>query len=94
MAALRDSGGHCTAAPSRTRAGPGRRGRIWWRGVFAFSGAGAFHAAFAVVAVGGQAVAQQVACAVVLVGDAGGSGVACRAGGLLKAQQAGWACWV
>lgn len=55
---------------------------------------GALHATFAVVAVGGQAVAQQVACVVELVGDAGGGAVACRAGGLLKAQQASLPCWV
>ena len=41
-------------------------------GVFALAGAGALHAAFAVVAVAGQAVAQQIACGVVLLSDAGG----------------------
>ncbi len=57
--------------------------------VCAGSGGGAFHAAFAVVAVGGQAVAQQVACAVVLVCDGAGGSVAAGVGDRLrKAHQA------
>ena len=40
-------------------------------GVWPLAGGGAVQAAFAVVVVAGQAVAEQVACAVVLVGDAG-----------------------
>lgn len=54
-------------------------GSIW-----PLAGGGAVQAAFAVVVVAGQAViTEQVACAVVLVGDA----VAACAGGLAKAQQ-------
>ena len=57
-------------------------------GVWPLAGGGAVQAAFAVVVVAGQAVAEQVACAVVLVGDAGAGAVAACAGGLAEAQQA------
>ena len=57
-------------------------------GVGSPAGGGAVQAAFAVVVVAGQAVTEQVACAVVLVGDAGAGAVAAGAGGLAEAQQA------
>ena len=44
-------------------------------GVWPLAGGGAVQAAFAVVVVAGQAVTEQVACAVVLVGDAGAGDV-------------------
>ena len=50
-------------------------------GVWPLAGGGAVQAAFAVVVAAGQAVTEQVACAVVLVGDAGAGGVAACAGG-------------
>lgn len=59
-------------------------------GVRALARLAALQAALAVVVVLVQAVALQVACGVVLVGDAGAGGAAGAAGGLLEAQEFLW----
>ncbi len=56
-------------------------------GVRALACLAALQAALAVVVVLVQAVALQIACGVVLVGDAGACACACAAGGLLEAQE-------